>query len=40
MAILTILAAMNKDFRNYLASDQEVGLEPKNAEENVVPDLA
>jgi len=40
MAILTILAAMNKDFRDYLSSDQEVRLEPKNAEENVVPDLA
>jgi MFS family permease len=40
MAILTILAAMNKDFRDYLASDQEVRLEPKNAEENIVPDIA
>ena len=40
MAILTILAALNKDFRNYLSSDQEVELEPKNAENLVVPDLA
>lgn len=40
MAALTILAAMNKNFRNYLSSDQEVGIEPKNAENLVVPDLA